>query len=250
MPVTSALRDLTPPVIWRGLKRISSGLKNASQNAPQITIEEIDYHANTSNWTLEHLRGEDDLRRMKVLSITARVAHLADYVALFERVYHVTMIPPQIPFIYDRHRLVVVVGDFFEMGPTDIDCVMSHVTVHCLSDTRYGNESAFGEEGMRRPYQFAEHLRKVIGSRRVPTFVSIAVNRDEGQVDNDRWLSHEKFLNSFQRHGFELKDHYFDYMCATDRQRQTYQNLEFRRAATLPVNQSDINYVIGCYYFT
>jgi hypothetical protein len=84
--------------------------------------------------------------------------------------------------------------------------------MHCVSDTRYGNAIMTEKSPMARPYLFPAQLRRIVGERSVPTFVTVAVNHEERDWENNRWLSHEGVLKCFAASGFNLRDYYFDYL--------------------------------------
>jgi hypothetical protein len=84
----------------------------------------------------------------------------------------------------------------------------------------------------------------------VPTIVSIAVNREEGFFDNNAQLAHDKFIQSFERSGFSLREYFFDYVSGGIPQRPEYMDWEYRRSKTLPeACESPKQWVVGNYYF-
>lgn len=186
---------------------------------------------------------------MNLLSIACLMPHLADYAAIFKRVYHNTLVETRLPFPSKAEgRFELVQRDLFEIPPMQIDCIISHAAIHCFNDTRYGNSNT--ADGYRKPYQTAKKLREIAGDRTVPAIVSIAVNREEGFFDNNTHLSHEKFVQSFESAGFTLRDHFFDYVCGGLTQQLEYLQPEFRRSKTLPnVVESPKHWVAGNYYF-
>src|SRR5580765_6278338 len=99
-------------------------------------------------------------------------------------------------------KLMLHRKDFFDLPTLDIDCVISHAAIHCLNDTRYGNNCT--SDGWQKPYQVPAKLREIAG-RPVPTIVSISVAREEGFFDNNTHLSHEKFTRCFEQSGWKLQ---------------------------------------------
>jgi len=145
---------------------------------------------------------------------------------------------------------VLLEQDFFELTPLPLDCVISQAAIHCLNDSRYGNQA--DKAGWQRPYQAAKKLREIIGERSIPVVVSIAVHRTESMIDDNARLSHDKFVESFVGAGFSLREHFFDYCCYGMPQRVEYLEERYRRATELPTDEqapSEYNYVIGNYYF-
>jgi hypothetical protein len=187
---------------------------------------------------------------MSLLSIGCRMAHLADYLALFRVVHHSTMTGTHLPMPPDEcpARLVLHQGDFFDLPTLEINCVISHAVIHCFNDSRYGN--ARTEPADRKPYQAAAKLRQIVGPRCVPTVVCVSVHREEGFFDNNTHLAHDRFVASFQQAGFTLQDHFFDYVCGGIRQRPEYLDYAYRRSKTLPAHpESPREWVAGNYYF-
>jgi hypothetical protein len=187
---------------------------------------------------------------MKLLSIACRMPHLADYLGSFHTVYHNTMVETVLPFTQAQFpaRLILYRQDFFSLPPLDVDCVISHAAIHCFNDSRYGNTTA--PDGWQKPYQAATKLRQIVGDRKVPAFVSVPVNHQEYFVDNNVHLSHDKFILSFERAGFTLQDHYFDYVSGGLTQTREYLDLSFRRSQELPKQTLPREYVVGNYHFS
>jgi hypothetical protein len=212
-------------------------------------FEFINYYGNTSHFALESIRRHAPLAEMNLLSIATLMPHLADYTAIFKRVYHNTMVETRCPFPIGGHAtLQLLQRDLFELPPMDIDCIISHAAIHCFNDTRYGNVNT--AEGYEKPYLAAKKLREIVGNRTVPAVVSIAVHREDGFFDNNTHLSHDRFVKSFESAGFTLRDHFFDYVCGGLPQRPEYLNPEFRRSKILPdVVESPRHWVAGNYYF-
>ena len=126
--------------------------------------------------------------------------------------------------------------------------MISHAAIHCFNDTRYGN--AHSAEGFQKPYAVPAKLRQIIGQKKVPVIVSIAVNREEGFFDNNAHLAHDKFVAAFEDSDFQLQDYFFDYLCGGIPQTPQCLEVEYRRSKTLPkATGSRWHYVIGNYYF-
>ena len=212
-------------------------------------MEFVNYYGNTSLFALDVLQRHGTLADMKLLSIACLMPHLANYLAIFRAVHHNTMTQTHLPIPIEQSpaKLTFHRKDFFELAPLDIDCVISHAAIHCLNDTRYGNECT--TEGWRKPYQAPAKLRQIAG-RTVPAIVSIAVGGDEGFFDNNVHLSHEKFIRSFEQSGWKLRDYFFDYVCGGIPQRPEYLAPEYRRAKCLPEQfEWSRHWVVGNYYF-
>ena len=213
-------------------------------------LEFINYYGNTSVFTLDVLRRHGALSEMKLLSIASRMPHLADYLALFHTVHHNTMVQTCLPLPAELFpaKLVMHRRDLFELDAMDVDCVISHAAIHCMNDTRYGN--AQSADGWQKPYRAAAKLRRIVGPKPTPIIVSISVNQEEGFVDNNTHLSHDKFIRSFEAAGFTLQEHFFDYLCGGIPQKPEYMQPEFRRSKTLPdTGGSPKSWVVGNYYF-
>lgn len=212
-------------------------------------FEFVNYHGNTSLFALAALRRHGRLSDMKLLSVACLMPHLADYLGIFDAVHHNTLVETKLPVPADRcpARLVLDRRDFFDLPRLDVDCVISHAAIHCFNDTRYGN--ACGPDGWQKPYQAAAKLREIAG-RPVPTVVSVSVHREEGFFDNNVHLGHDKFVRSFEAAGFELRDHFFDYVCGGIAQRPEYLELPYRRSKELPPTPgTPREWVAGNYYF-
>lgn len=212
-------------------------------------FEFVNYHGNTSLFALDVLRRHGRPSDMRLLSVGCLMPHLADYLAIFAAVHHATMTETRLPVPPGGcpADLVLHRGDLFDLGRLDVDCVISHAAIHCFNDTRYGNAPA--ADGWGKPYRAATKLREIAG-RAVPTVVSVAVHREERFFDNNAHVGHEKFVASFERAGFTLKQHFFDYVCGGIAQRPEYLELEYRRCDRLPaVPASPREWVAGNYYF-
>jgi hypothetical protein len=241
------LQELTPPILRRAEVKHASAPPPASLVLPP---EELDYHALASRYALHRLTDHGILSEMKLLCCTARMPHLADYAALLGTVYHSSMLETRWP-PSGRRDPIFFHGDFFDLEPLPVDCVISHTTMHCVSDTRYGNEIEDGKSPMVRPYLFPAQLRSIVGDRSVPTFVTVAVNREERDWENNRWLSHEGVLKCFAASGFNLQDYYFDYMTGGCTNPDRFRPNAYRQAKELPPPSLEgVDYVVGTYYFT
>jgi hypothetical protein len=255
------IKALTPPLAMDAARWVLGRKGRGSQTESGWTgdllgaeskLEFIDFYGNTSLFALEVIQRHGALHEKRLLSLGNRMSHLADYVALFGTVYHSTWLKTFLPVPPNGSsgNLVVLEGDFFELNPTDIDCVISQASIHCLNDSRYGNEGT--GSGWQRPYQAAAKLRQIIGDKSIPVVVSIAVHRNESLIDDNARLEHEKFVQSFLNAGFSLQEYFFDYLCYGMPQRTEYLGVQYRRARSLPTEEqaaSEYNYVIGNYYF-
>jgi hypothetical protein len=213
-------------------------------------LEFINYYGNSSLFALDVLRRLGQLEQMKLFSIGCLMPHLADYLALFHTVHHNTLVTTKLPMPPELFpaKFVEHQRDFFDLPALDIDCVISHVAIHCFNDTRYGNASS--NDGWQKPYKAAAKLRQMVGPRKLPAIISIAVNEQEGFFDNNVHLSHEKFIASFESAGFKLREYFFDYVCGGTTFKPEYLEYEFRRSKKLPgQNESPRQWVVGNYYF-
>ncbi len=213
-------------------------------------MEFVNYHANTSLFALSIIQQNKPLNQQKLFSIACLMPHLADYLALFHTVHHSSLVETHWPAPPDRFpaKLFEHRNDFFELPPLDIDCVISHAAIHCFNDTRYGNTN--NSTGWQRPYQVPAKLRQIIGKKQIPIILSISVNKDEAFIDNNTHLSHDKFIQSFRASGFELQDHFFDYVCGGIPQKPDYLKLEYRRSKTLPpIGGPQKDWIVGNYHF-
>jgi hypothetical protein len=213
------------------------------------TLEFINYYGNTSLFALDVLRKQGRLDQMKLLSIGCLMPHLADYLGLFQSVHHNTLVTTRLPMPpglfpakFVEHRM-----DFFGLPALNIDCVISHAAIHCFNDTRYGNARS---SDWQKPYLAAGKLREIAGPKRLPVIVSIAVNREEGFFDNNVHLAHGKFVASFERAGFMLREYFFDYVCGGTSFRPEYLEYGYRRSKHLPSQvESPQQWVVGNYFF-
>ncbi|HEX4054774.1 MAG TPA: hypothetical protein VHX86_10960 [Tepidisphaeraceae bacterium] len=214
-------------------------------------FEFINAYGNTSAFALQVLRRHGALEKMSLLSVGSLMSHLADYLAIFREVHHATLVKTCLPFTPEQSpaKFVLHQQDFFTLPSLDVDCIISHAAFHCFNDTRYGNEHS--AEGIQKPYRAAAKLRQIVGEKRVPAVVSIAVNRDEGSFDNNTHLSHDKFIAAFEKAGFGLRDYFFDYLHAGGIPHQDeHFNVEYRRSRQLPESSgSPKDWVVGNYYF-
>lgn len=253
--VIRALKAVTPRIAIQFMNKFRYHVcRTTSAITPEVAATEfVDSYANTSMFALESLSQMGDIRKMRLLSISTRVSHLADYCAIFDSVIHNTMLNTAFPFdstACPKRRLSVIYGDFFDLPPLDVDCVISHAAIHCFSDSRYRNSP---EESLAKPYATAKKLRTIIGESRIPVIVSVAVLHEGVFIDDNAHLSHSKFVESFQNAGFELQNHFFDYLTGGMEHRPEYFFPEFRRSNTLPDlrgKSAAWNYVIGTYLFT
>jgi|GEM_PF-3664402 len=255
------IKSVTPPVVMDLARWVVGRQRRDSRTESSLAgdlicgeskLEFIDFYANTSLFALEVIQRHGSLHKKRLLSLGNRMSHLADYVAVFGTVYHSTWLRTYFPVPPNASpgNLVLLEGDFFELNPMDIDCVISQASIHCLNDSRYGNEGS--GRGWQRPYQAAAKLRQIIGDRSIPVVVSIAVHRNESLIDDNARLEHDKFVQSFLDAGFSLQEYFFDYLCYGMPQRTEYLGVQFRRARDLPTDEqaaSDFSYVIGNYYF-
>jgi len=248
------LKSISPPICV-DLFRLAFPVKVSDSQPGVVNLidkEVIDFWANTSLFALEVIQGHGPLKEMSLLSLGNRMAHLADYVAVFGKVYHSTLLKTMFPVSLNgsEGNLALLKRDFFELDSLDIDCVISQGSIHCLNDSRYGNEAS--KAGWQRPYQAAQKLREIIGERSIPVVVSIAVHQTECWIDDNVRLSHDKFVASFLSAGFSLREHFFDYYCYGMPQLPEYLEPHYRRSKELPTREqapSEYNYVIGNYYF-
>jgi hypothetical protein len=210
-------------------------------------FEFVDYYGNTSIFALRSILRHGEFKDMNLLSVACLRAHLVDYMSIFRSVHHVTMAQTRLPIPPDP-SFHLLQQDFFSLPSLDVDCVISHAAIHCFNDTRYGN--AHSAEGFQKPYQVPAKLRQIIGQKKVPVIVSIAVNREEGFFDNNAHLAHDKFVAAFEDSDFQLQDYFFDYLCGGIPQTPQCLEVEYRRSKTLPkATGSRWHYVIGNYYF-
>ena len=118
------------------------------------------------------------------------MSHLADYLAIFREVHHATLVKTCLPFTPEQSpaKFVLHQQDFFTLPSLDIESASSHMPLFiALTIPATANEHS--AEGIQKPYRAAAKLRQIVGEKRVPAVVSIAVNRDEGSFDNNTHLS-------------------------------------------------------------
>lgn len=253
------LKSISPPIFvdlarWTFPGGVSHSETAASPNVfgDQGKVEFIDFYGNTSLFALEVMQCHGTLNEMTLLSLGNRMSHLADYVALFGAIYHSTLLETQVPDTLDgrSRKLEILIGDFFELPKLDVDCVVSQAAIHCLNDTRYGNQG--NASGWQRPYQAAAKLRQIIPEKPIPIVISIATHRTESLIDDNARLAHDRFVDSFEASGFSLQRYFFDYLCYGMPAREEYLTPPYRRAKELPDDKDapgEYNYVIGNYYF-
>jgi len=73
-----------------------------------------------------------DLQKKYVLSLAARMSHLADYIAMFRRVFHSTTIGTTLPFSaqgegYRKISFYRAISLTFHLPCLDVNCIISHV---------------------------------------------------------------------------------------------------------------------------
>lgn len=220
-----------------------------------IEKEVTDYYAVSSMFMLHSLVGQlGSLKGERLLSVGCRISHLMDYAAIFKGVFHSTMIEAEEVPEFVGVDFTQRVGDFFLLERRDVgefDVVMSHVTVQCMADARYGNEvSSDPWGGINRPYNFSKKLKSLVTSkpgRAIKVLVSIAVNVDGFLGANQGVLGHQRFIDSFERDGFVLKTCLFDKKCG-GLKLNSYSGP--RLTTELPLaHLADNFYVVGNYYF-
>ncbi len=256
--IKQIVKSITPPLVMdlaRGVRRYSrSPAPTDHMPGPEPTdMAYVDFYAHTRLFALEILRQRGrPLQEMTLFSLGNKLAHVADYLALFGRVYHNTMLKTAIPVEVDQcpAELTILQEDFFSLPRLELDCVISQAAIHCLNDTRYHNEGS--ADGHQRGYQAAQKLRQIIGSKSIPVIVSIAVHDTECFIDDNSRLAHDKFVASFAAAGFTLQEYFFDYLCQGLAHRPEYFEARYRRSKSLPTIaefRSDWSYVIGNDYF-
>jgi hypothetical protein len=249
------LKQLIPPILLQIIKRIIRGKppvvpKTLFSILADAKNEYVDYYGNTSLFALETFRKFGSYEKMNLLSLGTRMAHLIDYIAVFKHVYHNSMVPINLPVVFDERRsnFSVLKRDFFDLSPLQVDCVISQATIHCLNDTRYQNASSL--ESREKPYQVAARLKEIIGNRKIPIIISIAVHNNEDLSDGNAHLGHSKFVESFARAGFSLEECFFDFLCNGIPLKMEYFEPRYRRADVLPIDAAKSHeYVIGNYLF-
>jgi hypothetical protein len=120
-----------------------------------IDRELPDYYAFTTAFMLGMLAQNGRKPENEViLSVGCRVDHLLNFTVSFKRVIHISMMEMEgaedVLAVLNKRNFRQIVGDVFAIdahalaaggGCGDADIVLSHATVHCLSDTRYGNSA-------------------------------------------------------------------------------------------------------------
>jgi hypothetical protein len=245
------MRALTPPLIWRLHRLLRRRAVAITLPRGRPEFESVDHYGNTSLFAFEVLRAHGlKPEETTLLSVGCKMAHLIDYLCVFRSVIHCTMVDTYIPVPLSQlpAHCEVIQGDFFDLSIRRFDFVLAQASLHCLSDTRYGN--VFSERTIRRPYDAARKLRELIGSRAVPVVASVAVADAEHFHNDNVTLSHEKFVKSFEKHGFGLKAYFFDYYSGMWPQTPLAVTPELRRSKLFPSpSTSEWHYVIGNYHF-
>lgn len=247
-----------PPLLYSQIKRLfqveqvlvdgKRKLQVASES--DYNLEFIDYYGNTSLFALDCLKDFGPLNELRLLSIGCRMAHLIDYIALFKSVYHNTTVDTSFPIPVEGFGKPVSLnkGDLFNLPKLDIDCIISHGVFHCVDDKRYHNDLQNNQS--RRPYIVAGKLREIIGTKKIPIIVSIAVNEEDYFGERFAFLAHEKFVQSFADAGFKLQNYFFDYLCDGMPVKKEHFEHTYRRTQILPGKKySELDYVHGNYFF-
>lgn len=173
-----------------------------------ISREIYDDYCFTSAFMLYELdRTGVDLSKTHCLSIGCRIGNLIGFIPLFKSMIHCSIIPME-----EREDALKILqgkiceeftGDFFTLSGNEkfklIDVALSHVAIHCMDDTRYGNRGG----NVDRPYKFAGRLKELCPNAK-HIIVSVPVNVEGSDKENNIVLSNQKFIDSFINEGYML----------------------------------------------
>ena len=123
----------------------------------------------------------------------------------------------EINLLYTHDKIVERLGDFYELNNEmesmdEVEILISHATIHCMGDTRYGNTN---ERQNDRIYGFAQFVAGLCKNLK-HIIVSVPVNERENLANNASWLNDKKFINSFEENGYKLKKAIYDKRCLRD----------------------------------
>ena len=145
------LKSILPPICV-DLFRLAFPLKvSDSQTAAANLIDKevIDFWGNTSLFALEVIQRHGPLNEMSLLSLGNRMAHLADYVAVFGKVYHSTLLKTMFPVSLNSVRKRVLRGFFQLLLILNVHCGTENVDFNAEPVVSTSGTKA----GCRCPYQ-------------------------------------------------------------------------------------------------
>lgn len=152
-----------------------------------------------------------------VLSMGGMVRYIVPLMGMVNRITHCSMIEvcdeSELMFLFGegKHKnFIIKYGDFFDINPGDeslenLNIMVSHVALHCMNDTRYGNEW----NNNLRTYKFVKQLMNVCPNMK-HVLVSVPVYYEDVVRNNNTLLDNEKFIKMFEDEGFILKDKLYD----------------------------------------
>lgn len=176
--------------------------------------EYYDYNSATTYFMLRCMKNSEVEH---VMSVGGALNFLVPMTVLYPGIVHISQMPVEDLLDFNRqfHEAIEFrQTDFFSLKDGEypqIDTVISHVTLHCMLDTRYHNDyNKLAESGgFERPYQFAERLLGICPNVR-NVIVSAAINENEEFKDNGSFLADRKVKESFAHSGFVLRDTLYD----------------------------------------
>ena len=188
-----------------------------------------------------------------ILSVGGRVEHIVSHLPLYSKVIHVTMIPiEKIGELkelqgYLNFEIKEINKDFFEiekeaLAGVDVETCISHATLHCMNDARYGND----ESKSIRGYLFAKKLVELCPKIKHVVISAAVSNVDKAVTTYSRSLDNGLLIQSFLDQNFELK------RCLYDKGVLHANNygVNERFSEEFPSSFCDDHvYVLGNYYF-
>ena len=215
-----------------------------------IEVENYGYYSATTMFMhrkMKEIWGEE---KINLLSVGGRVAYVVPMIPFCTNLLHLSMIPmeekDELKNICDNCNINQMVGDFFEFRSTEefkrINVLVSHATIHCMNDTRYGNDVSNREF---KSYLFAKKLVELCPNIKY-AIVSVPVNLEEAIVNNSTHLSDRKFIKSFEDEGFRLESCLYDKKCLSENEYECGE----RFSKEFPIDYGrQHQYVVGNYCF-
>lgn len=211
-------------------------------------VESYSYYASTQCFANECLH-LDFSGKIHLLSMAGKVEHIVPMIPMCEELVHISMMPMDDE--YELNGLITkpiktYYEDFFALETDEllkrVNCMISHAAIHCMNDTRYGNDPT-GREF--KSYLFAQRL-VVICPNIEMAIVSVPVNENDCIKDNSSYLSNNKFIDSFEKAGFKLVKTLYDKNCLKG---NLYEKGE-RFSDAFPADYcTNHRYVVGNYCF-
>lgn len=216
-------------------------------------VEDYDYYSLTTAFMINELKNElknegGGFEGKICLSVGCKIGYLVVMLPLFKKVIHSTMEEmcekEEVNKIFEN-KIMEVCGDFMQLAEEEslkeVEVVLSHATIHCMQDSRYGNKFVEGET----PYCFSNKLSSICPNAK-HIIVSVPVNDNDNIVDNGSWLCDQKFIDSFVSNGYRIQAKLYDKNCLA----QNLYDVNDRVSREFPREYAKNHaYIIGNYHF-